>query len=168
VSNSVLLDTVALWGLTFVNSKYHKPVVELVKSKTTIVHSICFHELVYPAYRLESNTGRDLDAGLRLIGDVKNSYSNISRNYDVLFGISELVILPLTLSDLIEAYSLILKERDIFIEEREGYWPSIVDAIIASVWKRLQIVLITNDEKLIRYGEKNGLRFKIITPKKGV
>jgi len=34
VSEDVLLDTVALWGLVFANSKYHGPVVEAVTDFT--------------------------------------------------------------------------------------------------------------------------------------
>ncbi len=157
--NRVLLDTIALWGLLFVNSKYHRPVIELVKGKNVYVHAICFHELVYPAYRLETNGGRDLDRGLDLINKLTTAYIGITNKYKDIYGIEKLYIIPLTINDLIEAYRIILKNKDLFIEERGGYWPSIVDAIIAYTWKHLGINLITNDRKLIAYGRKHELPY---------
>ena len=159
VSEDVLLDTVALWGLVFANSKYHGPVVEAVRGKRVLIHSICFLELTYPAYKLESCGGRNVREGLRLISDLMRSYSSIVENYRLVFGIEKLTIIPLTVKDILEAYRLILEEKEVFMEEREGYWPSIVDAVVASYWAKTKIKLLTNDRKLIMYGEKHGLPY---------
>jgi len=161
LSNKILLDTIALWGLVFINSKYHEPVVKLIRGNHVIIHSICFHELLYPAYKLESNAGQNLEAGMKLIRDLRKSYDNIVKNYPIL-NIKKLTIIHLTIDHLLDAYKLVLEEGRIFIEEREGYWPSIVDAVIASTWRNLKIKLITNDRKLIRYGDKYKLPYKRI------
>jgi len=155
----ILFDTVALWGLIFVNSKYHRPVVKVVRGKHVIIHSICFHELLYPAYKLESNGGKNIREGLELIRSLAKTYVNIVEKYRVLFKIDKLTVVPLTVNDLVKAYELILKEKKIFIEERKGYWPSIVDAVVASLWGNLKAKLLTDDEKLIKYGEKHKLPY---------
>lgn len=159
MAESILLDTVALWGLVFSNSKYHKPVVKAVRRRHVFIHSICFHELVYPAYKLESNEGRNAGKSLELIRNLMKAYSVISENYKMFFEIEKLTIIPLMVKDLIRAYKLIVEEGEIFMEERRGYWPSIVDAIIASLWAELRIKLLTDDEKLIKYGEKHKLPY---------
>ena len=167
MGGDLLLDTVALWGLVFINSKYHRPVARLVRGRRVIVHAICLHEMVYPAYKLESRGGRDLDAGMRVIGSLRRSYANLAQNYGFLYGVERLTILPLTLDDLLEAYRLVLEERDIFVEERDGYWPSVVDAVVAHVWRRLGAELITSDEKLMAYGDRHGLPYRRIAPAEG-
>ncbi len=164
MSGEILLDTVALWGLVFINSKYHESVVGLVKNRHVFIHTISLHEMVYPAYKLESEGGRNLDAGLELISNLEKSYANIAYNYQFLFKIRKLTILPLTLDDLLGAYRLILEESEIFVEERGGFWPSIADAVIAHVWRRLHVELATNDEKLITFGEKYGLPYREVVP----
>ena len=164
MGDAVLLDTVALWGLVFVNSRYHEAVARLVEDKSVIVHTISLHEMVYPAYKLESEGGRDLGGGLELISSLKKSYTNIAHSYEPLFKIKKLTILPLTLKDLLEAYELILDESEIFVEKKDGYWPSIADAVIAQTWRQLQIELATNDQKLIKFGKKHKLPYKTITP----
>jgi len=164
LSEAVLLDTVALWGLVFVNSKYHKPVARLVKNRNVIIHAISLHEMAYPAYKLESEGGRNPGAGLELINNLKKSYTNIAFNYEPLFKIKKLTIIPLTLNDLLKAYKLILDEPEIFVKEKDGHWPSIADAVIAQAWKQLKTELATNDQKLIKYGKKYKLPYKTITP----
>ena len=164
MSRDLLLDTVALWGLVFINSKYHEPVARLVEGRRVVVHAICLHELVYPAYKLESRGGRNLDAGMRVVSSLRRSYANIAQNYGFLYGIEKLTVLPLTLSDLLGAYRLILEEKDVFVERRDGYWPSVVDAVIAHAWKRLSAELATNDEKLMTYGDRHGLPYRRIAP----
>jgi|GEM_PF-1390977 len=159
MSDQILLDTIALWGLIFVNSKFHKPATEIVKGKHVFIHSACLHELIYPAYKLESRGGRDIIAGLRLIIDVKRSYNSLIQNYSALFGISRLTILPLTPDDLLGAFTLILNEPEIFVEKRDGCWPSVVDAIVAFTWENLRIPLATNDRKLMKYGDKHNLPY---------
>ena len=164
MSEEILLDTVALWGLVFINSKYHESVVGLAKNRHVIIHTISLHEMAYPAYKLESEGGRNLDAGLELISNLKKSYANIAYNYQLLFEIKKLTILPLTLNDLLGAYRLMLEESEIFVEEKGGFWPSIADAVIAHVWRRLHVELATNDEKLITFGEKYGLPYREVLP----
>jgi len=159
IAEKIMLDTISLWGLIFINSKYHKPVIKAVKGKHVIIHSICFHELTYPAYKLESSKGKNIKEGLELIRNLMEAYRIITEKYKVLFEIEKLTIKPLTIDDLVKAYKLILEEREIFIEQRKGYWPSIADAIIASLWTELKIKLLTNDRKLIKYGEKHKLPY---------
>ena len=154
----LLLDTIAVWGLIFVNSKYHEPVMKLIKGNDIMIHVISFHELAYPAYKLESRGGLDIEMGLELFKNLKRGYDNLYNNYQIL-GINKLTIIPLNIRDLIDAYNLLLEEKEIFIEKRDGFWPSIADAIIATTWKKLNITLITKDEKLIKYGEKHKLKY---------
>ena len=159
MSESILLDTIALWGLIFANSKYHKPIVKTIRGKHIIIHSISFHELLYPAYKLESYGGKNIGEGLELIKNLMNAYNSIVGEHKVLFGTEKLTIKPLTVNDLIKAYKLIIDEKEVFIEERRGYWPSVVDAVIASLWTELKIKLLTDDEKLIKYGKKHKLPY---------
>lgn len=159
MSESILLDTIALWGLIFANSKYHKPIVKTIRGKHIIIHSISFHELLYPAYKLESHGGKNIREGLELIENLMKAYNSIVGEHRVLFETEKLTIKPLTVNDLIKAYKLIIDEKEIFIEERRGYWPSVVDAVIASLWTELKIKLLTDDEKLIKYGKKHKLPY---------
>ncbi|MDK2373356.1 MAG: hypothetical protein QI197_08280 [Candidatus Korarchaeota archaeon] len=96
-----------------------------------VIHAISLHELFYPAYRLESESGKDLEAGLSLIGELAEAYKTLRLACNFL-GIKKVKIIPLTLEDIVEAYSLILDHRDLFIEERGGYWPGVADAIVAA------------------------------------
>jgi len=52
-------------------------VVEAIRGKHVIIHSICFHELVYAAHKLESDGKRDVENGLKLVRGLIRAYSNV-------------------------------------------------------------------------------------------
>ena len=161
MSRELMLDMVTLWGLIFIDSKYHDQVMDHVVGMDIYIPSICLHEVLYPAYRIKSRGGREPFEGLKLFRDIRSGIMNLLENYEGI-GIGRLIIIPVEARHIVEALRL-LTEEDIFMFERDGTWPNIVNATVAYLWMESGIRLLTASEMLKRFGDRYGLKYTYIS-----
>lgn len=160
--NEILIETKVLWGLVFPDSGYHPAALRTVRGKETVIPIVCFHELLYPAYRKITDAGRRYEEGILLISRLLNAYKFLETNYTELFKMVSLKIFPLTVPTLTEAYSLIVNYSNLFLkfdERTQTRWPSVVDAIVATTWKKLGLPLYAEDPELEVFGQREKLEY---------
>lgn len=164
--SKVLIETKVLWGLVFPDSTYRSAALRTVQGKETVIPIVCFHELLYPAYRKITDAGKRYKDGMSLISRLSSAYKFLEANYLELFKITSLKIFPLTVPDLIEAYNLIVTHSDLFIKfdkRTETRWPRVVDAVVAAAWKKLSLPLYAEDKELEIFGKREKLEYHDFT-----
>ena len=156
----ILIDTTGLWGLIFEDSKYHSFMMDNLSGKTIYVLDVQIFELFRIVYRAFSKHGKDFKVGLNKLTEVAGFFED--RLYET--KSIKIIYMETRHSDYLEAIRILRNYPEIFAREgpKHTLWPEIIDAIIATCWRKNRATLYTKDESLIRFGEKEKLDYVII------
>ena len=141
---AVLIDTTGIWGLYFSNSKYHEFMKKLRSTTELIIPKIIIVEVAYPVYKAQGIT----------------EMQNLGKFLDVLKTAENITILDETIDDITSALNFCVLHEDLFITEKGNL--SLFDSILASIWKRMGLVLYTRDRSLKKFGKIYNLKYKTI------